>query len=181
MFKKRDSKKLEGLGLVLFKEVKDALKAEKVLKLTGFKAKLCAPPPALRKGCDLALEVELIEEVVIKRAFKENGVAYDSIVCLNDENLKPLEVVKVTDFGEALMVKAGNMKLTFNKTSGVILNISGGGCPDVPYLHHEFLGKKLNEVSPPSELGFTLCALMLNRAFEESLHLWSIQQESGEV
>ena len=70
------------------------------------------------------------------------------------------------------MVKAANMKLTFDKESGVIVNTSGGGCPDIPYLHTELLNKPLTEAPRPGNLGFTLCALMLDRAFEESIKLW---------
>ena len=83
-----------------------------------------------------------------------------------------LGIVKITDFGDALMVKAGNMKLTYDKKSGVILNISGGGCPDIPYLHINMLDKKLNEAERPKDQGYTLCALMLDRAYTEALELW---------
>jgi len=82
-----------------------------------------------------------------------------------------LQVVKVTDFGDAVMVKAGNMKLTFDKASGVVLNISGGGCPDIPYLHAEMLGLPLERAPRPKALGRTLCALMLDRAYEQSLEI----------
>jgi len=52
----------EGGGLVLFLDVADAMKAEKVLKEAGYLVKLVAPPPELRKGCDLALEVNVVEQ-----------------------------------------------------------------------------------------------------------------------
>jgi hypothetical protein len=83
-----------------------------------------------------------------------------------------LEIVKLTDFGDAVMVKAGNMKLTFDKNSGIIINTSGGGCPDIPYLHAELIGKKLTEAPRPKDIGFTLCALMLDRAIEQCLEIW---------
>jgi hypothetical protein len=70
------------------------------------------------------------------------------------------------------MVKTGNMKLTFNKESGVIVNTSGGGCPDIPYLHAELIDKILTEAPRPRDIGFTLCALMLDRALEECITLW---------
>jgi len=84
-----------------------------------------------------------------------------------------LQVVQVTDFGGAIMVKAGNMKLTFDRQSGVILNVSGGGCPDIPFLHAQMLDKKLTEAPRPRDRGYTLCSLMLDRAFVESLDIWS--------
>jgi hypothetical protein len=71
------------------------------------------------------------------------------------------------------MVKAGNMKITYRKDSGEIVNVSGGGCPDIPYLHAELIGKCLDEAPRPKDLGFTLCALNLERAFEECLVLYA--------
>ena len=85
--------------------------------------------------------------------------------------LELLEIVKVTDFGRWLMVKAANMKLTFDKESGIIVNTSGGGCPDIPVLHAELIDKQLSEAPRPKDIGFTLCAFMLDKALEESLTL----------
>jgi hypothetical protein len=64
------------------------------------------------------------------------------------------------------------MKLTFANKSGVIVNTSGGGCPDIPQLHAELIDKPLTEAPRPRDVGFTLCALMLDRALEECLRLW---------
>jgi hypothetical protein len=71
------------------------------------------------------------------------------------------------------MVKVGNMKITFDKESSIIVNISGGGCPDIPYLHAELIGKPLSEAPRPKDIGFTLCALNADRALEECLALQS--------
>jgi len=70
-------------------------------------------------------------------------------------------------FGDWLMVTAGNMKVTFSKETGVIVNTSGGGCPDIPYLHAQLVDRQLSEAPSPKEIGYTLCALMLHRALEE--------------
>jgi len=168
--KKRPS--FEGRGLVLFMDVQDTMKAERVLKDAGYAVKLIAPPPALRKGCDLSLEINLVEQLGIERLFSEKDVFYVSIAPLGAESSELLGIVSVTDFGEWVMVKAGNMKVAFDKERGVIVNTSGGGCPDIPYLHAELIGKKLAEAPLPSEIGFTLCATMLDRALEECLLLW---------
>jgi len=158
-------------GLVLFTTVEQAIQAEKVLRQAGYAAKLVAPPPQLRKGCDLAVEINLVEQTGIERLFKQKDVDYTEIAPLKGgEEL--LDIVKVTDFGEAIMVKAGNMKVTFDKDTGIILNASGGGCPDIPYLHAELVGRKLTEAPGPKEIGFTLCATMMDRAFLECLQLW---------
>jgi hypothetical protein len=65
------------------------------------------------------------------------------------------------------MVRAANMKLTVDKETLTIVNISGGGCPDVPYLAKELVGKTLNEAPAPREIGHTLCGYALQLAFEE--------------
>ncbi len=170
--KRKKKPSFEGGGLVLFRDVQDAMKAEKALKGAGYEVKLVAPPPTLRKGCDLAVEVNLVEQPGIERALKEKDADYVSVVPLGTGSLELLRVVKVTDFGKWVMVKAGNMKLTFDKESGIIVNTSGGGCPDIPHLHAELIDKGLTETPHPRDIGFTLCALMLDRAFEESLALW---------
>jgi len=170
LFKKKPS--FEGGGLVLFMDVHDAMAAEKVLKESDYAVKLVAPPPELRRGCDLALEINLVEQPGIERLLKEKETSYVSVLPMKPGTSGLLDIVKVTDFGDWLMVKAANMKLSFEKKSGIIVNTSGGGCPDIPYLHAEMIGKKLSEAPRPRDLGFTLCALMLDRALEESLTLW---------
>ena len=161
----------EGGGLVLFSEVQEAMRAEKVLKKAEYLVKLVAPPPELRKGCDLAVAINLVEKLGIERTLKQSDVAYVEVTPLKVGTSVILEIVKVVDFGEWVMVKAANMKLTFEKKSGVIVNTSGGGCPDIPYLHAGLIDKRLGEAPHPRDLGYTLCALMLDRALEESLTL----------
>ncbi|TET25575.1 MAG: DUF3343 domain-containing protein [Dehalococcoidia bacterium] len=174
VFRKRKQKTpFEGGGVVLFLDVHDAMKAERVLTDAGHLVKLVAPPPALRKGCDLAVEINLVEKVGIERLLDQKDVVYVSIAPLKVETSGLLEIVKVTDFGDWVMVKAANMKLTFDKKEGIIVNTSGGGCPDIPYLHAELIGKQLTQAPLPRDIGFTLCALMLNRALEEGIKLWS--------
>ena len=165
--------KFEGGGLVLFDEVQQAMAAEKVLKSAGYIGKLVAPPPELRKGCDLAVAINLVEQPGIKRVLDENDIFYVSISPLRIKTAPLLEVVKITDFDKWVMVKAGNMKITYEKSSGVIVNVSGGGCPDIPYLHAQLIDKQLDEAPRPKDLGFTLCALNLDRAFDECLALYS--------
>lgn len=150
--------------------MEEALKGEKILKKGGHECKLVAPPPSLRQGCDLALEVELIEHTALARAL-QGKVAYLGIYPL-EGSAEMLQVVKVVSFPQHVMVKAGNMKIVFAKNSGIMVNISGGGCPDVPYLYTQLVGRKLDEVDRPREKGFTLCALMLDRAWEEALAIW---------
>ncbi len=165
-----------GGGLVLFNDVQEAMKAERVLKRAEYPVRLVAPPPELRRGCDLAVEINLVEQPGIERLLKRSDVGYVEVKPLKGSDAGILEIVRVTDFGDWLMVKAANMKLTFEKQSGKIVNTSGGGCPDIPYLHAEMLDKRVDEAPHPADIGYTLCALMLDRALEESRSLW----EGGE-
>jgi len=172
-FLKQKNTAFEGGGLVLFLDVHDAIQAEKVLKKAGYGVKLVAPPPELRKGCDLAVEINLVEQPGIERLLKEKDVAYVGVSPLKVGTSELLEIIKVVDFGRWIMVKVGNMKITFDKESSIIVNISGGGCPDIPYLHAELIGKPLSEAPRPKDIGFTLCALNADRALEECLALQS--------
>ncbi len=175
-FGKKNKNTFEGGGLILFQAVDEAITAEKILKAENYEVKLVAPPPRLRKGCDLAVEINITENPGIERVLKSKEANFVEIVPLKGEG-DLLDVVKTKDFGDALMIKAGNMKLTFDKKTGVILNISGGGCPDIPFLHISMLDKKLTDATSPKQKGYTLCALMLDRAFNEALDIW--QKESN--
>ncbi len=177
IFNKRKGRKSEGRGLVLFRDVSDAMKAERVLKKSQYQVDLVAPPPEMRKGCDLAVAVNLVEYLGISRVLRQNNVNYVELVPLADESPGISEVVSTVDFDRWVMVKAANMKLTFEKDSGVIVNVSGGGCPDIPYMHAEMIDKNLDEAPHPNDIGYTLCALMLERALEEALEVYGAKEE----
>lgn len=172
LFGNKNKSRFEGNGLVLFHSVEEAIAAEKILRSGNYEVKLVAPPPQLRKGCDLAVEINITEKPGIERLLYNKDAGFVEILPLKGA-AGLLDIVKIKDFGDACMVKAGNMKLTFDRKTGIILNISGGGCPDIPFLHISMLDKKLTEVSRPKEIGYTLCALMLDRAFTEALEIWN--------
>lgn len=157
-------------GLILFHKVEEAIQAEKRLVAGGYSTKLVAPPPERRKGCDLSVEINLSEQPGIERYLRKKDIPFIEVVPLKGER-ELLDLVKVTHFSDSIMVKSGNMKLTFDHATGEILNISGGGCPDIPYLNVELVGKKLTEVPRPRDIGYTLCAMMLDRALAEALHI----------
>ena len=154
-----------GKGLILFVETSEAIRAENILEKAGYEVRMVAPPYHLRKGCDLAVEFPLMEQLGIERSLRESGNSPMDVIPISEETLKPVEIVKKTDFGKWLMIRAANMKITFEKKTGNIVNISGGGCPDVPYLAGEMIGKNLNEAPSPKEIGHTVCAYALNVAF----------------
>ena len=172
-FLKKRKGSFSGGGLVLFDEVHEAMQAEKVLKTAGYPVRLVAPPPELRRGCDLAVEINLVEQPGIERLLKHQDIVYVEIRPLKVGDAEILEVVRTTDFGDWIMVKAANMKLTYEKGSGTIVNTSGGGCPDIPVMHAELLDKRVDEAPRPRDIGYTLCSLMLDRALEESISLWN--------
>ncbi|RLB20987.1 MAG: hypothetical protein DRG73_09285 [Deltaproteobacteria bacterium] len=120
VFKRKKKPSFEGGGLLLFEKVEEAIRAEKALKGENYRVKLVAPPPALRKGCDLAVEINLVEQMGIERLFKQKDVAYLEVVPLKGDG-ELLEIVKLTNFEDATMVKAGNMKVTFDRNTGIIL------------------------------------------------------------
>ena len=165
--------KFVGDGIIIFHDVAGAMKGERAVRAAGYDVKLVAPPPELRMGCDLALEVNLVEQAGIERLFKEKDVPIVSFLPLTKKASQMCDIVKVTDFGKWVMVKAGNMKLSFEKGSGLIVNISGGGCPDIPYLNAEMVDKMLASAPRPNELGYTLCATMLQRAYEEAVNIFN--------
>jgi hypothetical protein len=173
--RKKDSP--NGGGLVLFEVVQGAMQAERVLKKADYVVRLVAPPLELRRGCDLAVEINLVEQPGIERLLKEREVSYVEVRPLNIDTSEILEIVRITDFGDWIMVKAANMKLTYEKSSGKIVNTSGGGCPDIPLMHAELLDKRVDEAPRPADIGYTLCSLMLDRALEEGRALWKEEEK----
>jgi hypothetical protein len=95
------------------------------------------------------------------------GIAPLKTVPVTGPLLEPVDIFFTKDFGAFLMVGAANMKITIDKETSVIVNISGGGCPDVPYLAAEMVGRKLADAPPPRSIGHTLCGYALDLAYEE--------------
>lgn len=158
----------EALGLFLFDAVNDALAAERVLDAAGYPVSLVAPPHHLRAGCDLAIALPRVEHLGAARALAEAGVHVREWVNDAEGTAQVCDLVTTVDFGEWLMVRAGNMKIVAEKATGMIVNTSGGGCPDIPYLNLALVGRRLDVVPRPKDLGFTLCGLMLDRAYLEA-------------
>ncbi|MDY6968174.1 MAG: DUF3343 domain-containing protein [Spirochaetota bacterium] len=155
-------------GLILFEETSEAIRAETSLIKAGYRVRMVAPPYHLRKGCDLSIEFNLMEQLGIERILREAGDNPIDVIPISDDTLKPVEIVKKTDFGKWYMIRAANMKLTFDKKTGEIVNISGGGCPDVPYIASEMMWKTLYDTPRPRDVGHTVCAYALEIAFEEA-------------
>ncbi|MCM8823357.1 MAG: hypothetical protein NC822_01630 [Candidatus Omnitrophica bacterium] len=58
------------------------------------------------------------------------------------------------------------MKITIDKKEHRILNISGGGCPDIPYVAQHLYNKRIEEAKDPIEIGNSLCSYMLQISFD---------------
>jgi hypothetical protein len=163
-------------ALVLLKDVRESMKAERLLKTEKYYVKVVAPPLEVRIGCDLAIEINLVDSFGVQNTLKNNGINPIKVVPLSNMQLKPLEIIKEVDFGDYLMVKVGHMKLTFDKRNGEIVNVSGGGCPDIPFLALSMVGKNIVKTKRPEELGYTLCAYMLEKAYERALQTYKEKQ-----
>jgi hypothetical protein len=171
LFRKRRDKTqaAEGVdrGLLVFENTSDVIRAEEVLKTEGWKIRVMGPPPEIRSGCDLVIEFPLIEELNILRTLEETGTVPLQVVPVGSPLLQPVDLFHVRDFGHHLMARAANMKMTVDKKTLTIVNISGGGCPDVPYLAQAMVGKSLATAPSPGKIGHTLCGYALQLAYEE--------------
>ena len=173
-FKRRATKAVstkKGLdrGILVFENTSEVIRAENILKTEGWNIKVMGPPPEIRTGCDLIIEFPLMEELNILRTLRKDGLEPLETVPVSSPLLQPVNIFQNKDFGRYLMIRAANMKLTIDKETRTIVNISGGGCPDVPYLAHELVGKNITEAPSPKEIGHTLCGYALQLAYEEML------------
>ncbi len=154
-------------GILVFANTSEVIRAEKLLKAGGWEVRVMGPPPEIRSGCDLVIECPLIEGLRIVKTLQEAGTPPLEMVPVSGPLLAPVDLYHVKDFGRYLMVRAANMKITVDKETLVIANVSGGGCPDVPYLAEEMVGKHLAEAPSPRDIGHTLCGYALQLAYEE--------------
>ncbi len=156
-----------GLGLLVFEHTSEVIQAEKKLKSGGWPVRVMGPPPEIQTGCDLVIEFPLIEQLNIHRVLESAGIPPLQTVPVTGPLLKPVDLFQIKDFGDFFMVRAANMKLTVEKRTRIIVNVSGGGCPDVPYLAWEMVGRTLSEAPKPRDIGHTLCGYALGLAYEE--------------
>ena len=180
MFKKKANLKKRAKifhndkGILIFENTSEVIKAENLLKKKQFYAKVVGPPPEVRKGCDLSIEISVIEALGILKLLKKynlNPLDFVPYQKDRDKILKPINIFQIKDFGDYIMIRAANMKLTIDKRNFMIVNISGGGCPDVPYLASKLIGKSIKQILPPNKLGHTLCGYALQLAYEKAKDL----------
>lgn len=156
-------------GLLLFHSTGEVIRAESLLKAAGLDVAVKGPPPDLRQGCDMVIEFPLLQEMRVRALLEEHNVPLLRVAVAQDHLLEPVSLFHVKEFGEFLMVRAANMKITVDRRDLRIVNVSGGGCPDVPYLAEMLVGRRLDQAVEPRTLGQTLCGYALQLAFEEML------------
>ena len=121
----------EEKALVVFDYIYHALQAKHVLSEAGFKLREVAPPPEYRTGCDLAIEINATDVDEAERILEEKKVIILDILFMpKDTTLVPVyltTLIKTVDFPDYTMVRCGNMKITYQKGTGKIVNVSGGG------------------------------------------------------
>lgn len=155
-------------GIVVFSHTGEVIRAETLLRDAGLAVEVKGPPPHLRTGCDMIIVFDLVQELRVREVLGDARMEPLDIVHAEGQLLEPVSLFQVKDLGPWLMVRAANMKITVCKDTGIIVNISGGGCPDVPYLASCLTGMSLAEAQEPRRLGQTLCCYSLQKAFEEA-------------
>ncbi len=154
-------------GILVFSHTSEVIAAEACLKDAGFDVRVMGPPPALHTGCDLVIAFPLILQLDVTQALRNRRIIPLQVVPVDDVLLEPVSLFQTVDYGAYRMVRAANMKLTIRKSDRTIVNVSGGGCPDVPYLAEQLIGRKMSEDIEPKRYGKTLCGYALQLAWEE--------------
>ena len=158
-------------GILVFENTTEVIRAENVLKSAGLKIKVMGPPPDIRSGCDLVIEFPIIEELSILMKLNEVNIKPLQTVPVNSVLLEPVSLLIEKEYGKYIMVRAANMKITVERDTRLIVNVSGGGCPDVPYLAEQMVNKYLEEAPQPRNIGYTLCAYALQIAYDRMVEI----------
>ena len=156
-------------GFLVFENTSEVIQAERLIKEAGWAVQVMGPPPEIRSGCDLVITFPLIEELNILRLLETADLTPLTVVPVTGPLLEPVGLFLVKDFGAFLMVRAANMKIVVEKKTRRIVNVSGGGCPDVPYLAQQMVGQTLDDAPRPRDIGHTLCGYALDLAFVETV------------
>jgi len=155
-------------GLLVFDHTGEVISAERLLRKAGMDVEVKGPPPQLRTGCDMVVVFELVSQVRVLEILEREGLTPSQVVSAHDVLLEPVSLFQIKQLDDRwLMVRAANMKITLDTTDNRIVNISGGGCPDVPWVAHRLCGLRLEDAPEPLTLGQTLCCYSLQKAFEE--------------
>lgn len=158
---------LSEKGMLLYPSTAEVIRAESVLRQAGLEVAVKGPPPDLRQGCDMVVEFSLVQEMHVREVLTQHNLQPLRVAVAEDHLLEPVSLFQIKELGTYLMVRAANMKITVDRRDRRIVNVSGGGCPDVPYLAEMLVGKTLDAAPEPRTLGQTLCGYALQLAFDE--------------
>ena len=153
-------------GILLYGTVQEVILVNRMLAGHRFQVRLVAPPPEFRVGCDLAVEFDLLEQEAIETALKQAGSTPQKMVSTKEmlpDILKRCSIVEIDGY---IMCKAGNMKITIERREHRIVNVSGGGCPDIPYVARELHNVRIEEAENPIDIGNSLCSYLLQISFD---------------
>ena len=164
-------------GFLVFQHTGEVIRAERCLQSAGFPVEVKGPPTELRTGCDMVVTFPLMMESAVRRVLEKERLSPMNVVPVSGPMLEPVSLFRTKDFGDWFMVQAANVKITVERSSGRIVNVSGGGCPDVPYLASLLVGESIAGAEEPRVQGHTLCSYALQKAFLEARRLW--RQEGG--
>ena len=155
-------------GLLVFEHTGEVIRAERLLRAAGLAVEVKGPPPELRTGCDMVVVFELVLQARVMETLEQENLRPSQVVSAHDVLLEPVSLYQIKQLDNRwIMVRAANMKITLDTADGRIVNISGGGCPDVPWVAHKLCGLRLDEAPAPLSMGQTLCCYSLQKAFEE--------------
>ena len=158
-------------AILAFANTGEVIQAERLLKAGGLPVRVMGPPPALRTGCDMVIVVPLLHSFAAEVILEKEGLPPLRVLPAGEALLDPVSLYNVKDYGDWLMVRAANMKITVEKAGRRIVNVSGGGCPDVPWLAAQLVGKDLGAAPLLKEHGRTLCGYALHLALTELARL----------
>jgi hypothetical protein len=118
-------------ALIVFDYIGHAMRGKYVLEKTGLSMREVAPPPEYRTGCDLALEIDGDKVDIAEDILDKNDIMFMDILFMpKDAKLTPVyltKLIKTTEYSGYTMVRCGNLKITYRKGLGTIVNVSGGG------------------------------------------------------
>lgn len=160
-------KEVSDRGMLVFQNTSEVIAAERALRKAGFDVEVKGPPPDLQTGCDMVVVFPVLKQAAVEQTLADAKLKPEKVITAADTLLDPVSLYHVKDLGDWLMVRAANMKITIDKKDDRIVNISGGGCPDVPWLAQQLVGKKICDAPPPISMGHTLCCYSLQKAYEE--------------
>ena len=78
-FKKHNQK---DRAVLLLRTVREGILAEKAIKKEGYYARKVAPPVKYRKGCEIAVEIDINNKTEIEKILKKYNVENQGIIKL---------------------------------------------------------------------------------------------------